>query len=112
MVKADPIQIQQVLLNLLRNAVEATQDSERREIDISSARIGDEAEIRISDTGPGLPAAVRERLFEPFVTTKAQGMGVGLSIARGIVERHAGRIWAEDRESGGTTFRVCLPLAD
>jgi two-component system, LuxR family, sensor kinase FixL len=110
-VTADPVQIQQVLLNLLRNAVEAVQGGKRREIEIASARVDDEAEIRVSDTGPGLAAEVRERLFEPFVTTKEQGMGVGLSICRGIVERHGGRVWAEDRDGGGTTFRVRLPLA-
>jgi signal transduction histidine kinase len=110
-VTADPVQIQQVLLNLLRNAVEAVQDGGRRELEIVSARIGDEAEIRVGDSGPGLAGEVRERLFEPFVTTKPQGLGVGLAICRGIVERHGGRIWAEDRPGGGTVFCVRLPLA-
>ena len=110
-VRADPVQIQQVLLNLLRNAVEAVQDGARRELEIVSVRVGDEAEIRVGDSGPGLADEVRERLFEPFVTTKPEGLGVGLSICRGIVERHGGRIWAEDRPEGGTTFCVRLPLA-
>ena len=108
-VAADPVQIQQVLLNLLRNAVEAVQDGDRREIEVEAARIGKEVEIRVGDTGPGLASEVRERPFEPFVTTKPQGLGVGLSICRAIVERHGGRIWAEDREGGGTTFCIRLP---
>ena len=110
-VSSDPIQIQQVLLNLFRNAVEAMQSGNRRELDVVSSRQGDEAEIRIGDTGPGLPEEVRSRLFEPFVTTKEQGLGIGLSICRGIVERHGGRIWAEDRPDGGTMFCLRLPLA-
>ena len=111
-VSSDPIQIQQVLLNLFRNAVEAMQGGDRRELDIVATRQGAEAEVRVSDSGPGLADEVRSRLFEPFVTTKEQGLGIGLSICRGIIERHGGRIWAEDREGGGTVFCLRLPLAD
>jgi signal transduction histidine kinase len=110
LVEADPIQIQQVLLNLLRNAGEAVQGCERREVEIRTLRADDEAEIRISDTGCGLNEEARNRLFEPFVTTKPQGLGLGLSICRGVVERHGGRIWAEDRDGGGTVFCLRLPL--
>ena len=110
-VSSDPIQVQQVLLNLFRNAVEAMQGCDRRELEVVSSRQGKEAEIRVSDSGPGLPDEVRSRLFEPFVTTKAEGLGVGLSICRGIVERHGGRIWAEGRVGGGTVFCLRLPLS-
>ena len=110
-VSGDHVQVQQVLLNLLRNAVEAMQGCDRRELEISASRTGDEAEIRVGDTGAGLPGEFRDRLFEPFVTTKPEGLGVGLSICRGIVERHGGRIWAEDRAGGGTEFVLRLPLS-
>jgi two-component system sensor kinase FixL len=65
-------------------------------------------EISVSDTGPGLPDAVRERLFQPFVTTKPNGMGLGLSICRTIVETHGGTLWAEDNPGGGTAFRFTV----
>lgn len=108
----DKIEIQQVLVNLIRNAVEAMSTSSRRELLISSAPAGaEEVEIAISDTGPGLADSIRERLFQPFATTKAAGMGVGLSLCRTIIEAHGGRIWAEDNPAGGTIFRFTLPTA-
>lgn len=111
LVLADRIQIQQVLLNLIRNAIEAMQDSPRRELVIATAaKEGRTAEVRVSDTGSGLAPEVAERLFEPFMTTKAQGMGVGLSICRTIVEAHGGRIWAEPKPDPGTEFRFTLPM--
>ena len=64
--------------------------------------------ISVADTGPGLPDEVRKRLFEPFVTTKANGMGVGLSVCRAIVEAHRGRMWADDNPGGGTVFRFTV----
>ena len=74
---------------------------------------GELVEVSISDTGPGLPEHVRQRIFQPFVTTKPEGMGVGLSICRQIVQAHGGRLWAEDGPNGGTVFRFSLPrLAD
>ena len=93
----DKIQIQQVLLNLMRNAVEAMADSARRELTISARRAGDMVEISVADTGPGLPEQVRARLFQPFVTTKADGMGVGLSVCRAIVEAHGGELRCRGR---------------
>ena len=105
----DKIQIQQVLLNLMRNAVEAMADSVRRELAISTVRVGDMVEIRVADTGPGLPEQVRARLFQPFVTTKPNGMGVGLSVCRTIVEAHGGQLLAEDADSGGAVFRLTVP---
>jgi two-component system, LuxR family, sensor kinase FixL len=111
-VAADRVQIQQVLFNLLRNAVEAMEHSTRREIVITVATSGaDMVEIGIADTGPGLAPEVRANLFRPFVTTKDNGMGVGLSICHSIVETHGGRLWAEDNPGGGTVFRFTLPRA-
>ena len=108
----DKVQIQQVLLNLIRNAIEATAESPRREIVISSIPAeGDMIEVRVADTGPGLAPRVREKLFQPFTSTKAHGMGVGLSICRSIVEAHGGRLWAADNPGGGTLFCFTVPGA-
>lgn len=109
-VSGDRIQFQQVIINLLRNAMEAMQDERRRQLEISATREGDAAEIRVSDTGHGIAEPVRARLFEPFFTTKEQGLGVGLSICRSLMERQGGRIWAEDRPGGGTIFCLSFPL--
>jgi two-component system sensor kinase FixL len=108
----DKVQIQQVLLNLIRNAIEAMADSPRREIVISGVPAeGDMIEVRVADTGPGLAPLVREKLFQPFTTTKAHGMGVGLSICRSIIEAHGGRLWAADNAGSGTVFCLTLPGA-
>ena len=108
----DKIQIQQVLLNLIRNAVEAMAESPRRQVVISAFPSGDDLiEVRVADTGPGLAPEVREKLFRPFTTTKAHGMGVGLSICRSIVEAHGGKLWATDNPGGGTLFCFTLPGA-
>lgn len=112
-VVVDKIQIQQVALNLIRNAIDAMADAPRRQLEVR-VHVDDPRTIRISvaDTGPGLDPGVRERLFQPFVTTKAAGMGVGLSICRTIVESHGGRIWAEDNRGGGAVFSFTLPRAE
>jgi len=108
----DKIEIQQVLLNLTRNAIEAMATSPRREIVIATDTLAERmVEISVADTGPGLAEEVRARLFQPFVTTKTQGMGVGLSICRTIVESHGGRMWATDNIGGGTIFRLTVPRA-
>ena len=107
----DKVQIQQVLFNLLRNAIEAMANSPRAEITISTAPHGDLVEIRVADTGPGLPEEVQAKLFQPFVTTKQNGMGVGLSICRGIAQSHGGELWAEPAPGGGTVFRMTVPRA-
>jgi len=112
-VLVDRIQIQQVLINLIRNAVEAMQRSRRRRIDIRSLADEDGAvTVIVADSGPGLSADVRPHLFEPFHTSKAQGMGLGLSISRTIVEAHGGRIWAEPADIGGAAFHFTLARAD
>jgi|SRR5579871_5054132 len=108
----DKIQVQQVVINLVRNSVEAMQQVAKRELTIKTLRDPDGAvEVRISDTGPGLPPQVASRLFHPFVTTKEKGMGIGLSICASIIEAHGGRIWATPREGEGTVFHFCLPAA-
>lgn len=106
----DKVQIQQVLFNLMRNAIEAMAASEQRELTVATLLRDDGwIEVSVSDAGPGLAAHVRRNLFQPFVTTKATGMGVGLSICRSIVEAHGGSLRAEDRPGGGTIFRFTVP---
>ncbi len=111
-VLADRVQIQQVLLNLMRNAIEAMEGTEKRQLSIASAAADNGmVRIEVSDTGAGISPEVAERLFQPFVTSKAHGMGVGLSISRTIVEAHGGRIWAEPVPEGGTRFAFTVPMA-
>jgi two-component system sensor kinase FixL len=109
LVLADKVQIQQVLLNLLRNAVDAMETSPRRELVISTATGHDDMiAITVADTGTGIAPEMTSQLFQPFVTNKRHGMGVGLSISRTIVEAHNGRITAEPNPGGGTVFRFTL----
>jgi two-component system sensor kinase FixL len=112
-VAIDKVQIQQVVMNLVRNAVEAMQECPRRDLTVTTAR-DDGAFVRVSiaDTGPGLPREITASLFQPFVTTKAHGLGIGLSICRTIVEAHGGRLWMEPKGDGGTVFHFRLPVAE
>jgi two-component system sensor kinase FixL len=106
---ADRVQIQQVMLNLIRNAIEAMEGLPRRELSISTEPADDGmVAVSIADTGSGLAPEILPKLFEPFVSTKSNGMGVGLSISRTIVEAHGGVIAARTNEAGGTTFRFTL----
>jgi two-component system sensor kinase FixL len=106
----DKIQIQQVVVNLVRNAIEALQQADRREITIRTAGAGNgQQEVGVIDTGPGLPPEIAANLFKPFTTSKSDGMGIGLSISHSIVDAHGGRIWAEQNPGGGTAFRFLLP---
>jgi signal transduction histidine kinase len=112
-VLADSIQVQQVLLNLVRNAAEAmaAAASPERRVVLSARRADAEAvEISVRDTGPGLPATAVEKVFEPFYTTKAEGIGIGLALSRSIVDAHGGRLWA-DPAGPGAVFRFTLPIA-
>jgi signal transduction histidine kinase len=112
-IRGDRIQLQQVILNLVVNAMDAMANvpmSERKML-ISTTRFDDIAEVAISDAGPGIPSDKFREVFEPFYSTKTSGMGMGLSIARTIVEAHDGQIWAENLPSGGAFVRVKLPLS-
>ncbi|MBZ0269549.1 hypothetical protein K8I85_15450 [bacterium] len=111
---ADPIQIQQVLLNLIRNGMEAMIDSPGpREVTVTVRRPeeGRTAEVAVVDRGIGLSDEQAEKLFTPFFTTKAAGLGLGLAISRSIIEAHGGRIWSSRNDGRGTTFHFTLPMA-
>jgi two-component system sensor kinase FixL len=110
-VMADRIQIQQVLVNLIRNAVEVLMDSAgERQLSIETQLVGDSVQVSVADSGAGLSPEIRAHLFQPFVTTKQKGMGLGLSICRTIVEAHGGKIWVGERPHGGTIFCFTLPV--
>jgi two-component system sensor kinase FixL len=106
----DKVQIQQVFLNLLRNAAEAMEGLAVQAVTVTAARIGDRVSIRVADTGPGLPDKIRSTLFQPFATTKSDGLGVGLSICRAIVESHGGQlVYVSNRSGDGAAFQLTLP---
>lgn len=111
LVTIDRIQIQQVLINLMKNAAEAMEQSPLRELIVTIGRASpDLLQVSVADTGPGISEEMRERLFKPFVSSKANGMGMGLSICRGIVESHGGRLWLEANPGGGAVFRFNIPM--
>ena len=112
LVFADKVQVQQVVLNLIRNAIEAMSESPTRQLVISSTATGPSTvQVSVSDTGSGLSPDILPQLFQPFMTTKKHGMGVGLSISKTIVEAHGGRLWATPNPAGGTVFHLTLKLA-
>lgn len=111
MVLADRVQIQQVLTNLMRNAIEAMRESPRRELVVRTYVEGNQAmHVDVSDTGPGIADEIADRLFQPFVTTKAGGMGIGLSISRRIIQSHGTDLTYRRNEAGGSTFSFALPI--
>jgi PAS domain S-box-containing protein len=111
-VMADPVQLQQVLFNLLRNSAEAVERSERKNIGVSAEVQDDGVVVRVWDRGEGVRPDIVDRLFSAFASTKPDGLGVGLSICRTIVEAHGGKIWAENRSGGGgATFAFSLRAA-
>jgi two-component system, LuxR family, sensor kinase FixL len=111
-VNVDAIQIQQVLVNLVQNAIQAMTEvsPNNRKIAIRTMPVADHVKIDVVDSGPGFEAADAERIFEPFTTTKSDGLGVGLSICRSIIENHRGNIWAEAVPSGGAVVSFTLPV--
>lgn len=112
-IKGDSVEIEQVVLNLMRNAIEAMNDAQitQRNLTISSC-LSDprRIEIAVTDTGRGIAPELSERIFESFFTTKAHGLGIGLSLSRRIIEAHGGRLWAESDGRSGATFRFTLPI--
>jgi signal transduction histidine kinase len=110
----DRIQLQQVILNIVVNGMDAMRDtrSENRIISIRTSRVDNFAQLSVSDRGPGIPEEKLKEVFQPFFTSKAEGMGMGLSIARTIIEAHHGLIWVKNRDHGGASFRIRLPLGD
>ena len=114
-VRGDRVQIQQVLLNLILNGMDALHGTrfEERRVDVTARVDGAQLiEIAVGDAGHGIPADQLARIFDPFFTTKPNGMGIGLAVSRTIVEAHRGRLWAENRNGGGAAFRFTLPIAE
>lgn len=111
---ADPVMLEQVLLNLMRNGIEAMRHtpSELRRLTIKLSQLdSQQMEIRVVDRGPGIPPEVKDKLFTPLFSTKADGMGMGLNICRSIIEVHHGRLWVEANPDGGSIFIITLPIA-
>ena len=112
-VKGNAVQLHQTVLNLIVNAMDSMSGlpAAQSRLEIATTRVKDDAEVSISDAGPGIAPDQLKDIFNPFFSTKEEGMGMGLSIARTIVEAHGGKIWAENRPGGGAVFRFSLPLA-
>jgi C4-dicarboxylate-specific signal transduction histidine kinase len=107
----DRVQLQQVVLNLIMNGIEAMENSKRRQMKIRSEKDESGVLVAVEDSGPGLDLAQTHRLFEAFVTTKPEGMGMGLSICRSIIDAHGGRLWAAPNLPNGAAFQFTLPAA-
>jgi signal transduction histidine kinase len=111
----DRVQLQQVILNLIMNAIEAMSEvGERSRKLLISTGVAESGSVlvAVSDSGPGLPSENLSNIFEAFYTTKANGLGMGLSICRSIVEAHGGRLWATPNEPHGAVFRMMLPIGE
>ena len=110
-VRADRVQVEQVVLNLLQNAADAMAGGETRRITVTTSRDQDRVRVSVADSGPGLTPEAASHLFEPFFTTKPEGLGLGLSLSRGFVEAHGGRLWAESTPDGAR-FAFTLPVCE
>ena len=110
--QGDRVLLSQTLLNLLRNSIDAmrAQPAETRIVTLRVQQVGEAIHLRVSDRGPGIAAEIAPRLFEPFYTTKSEGMGMGLAICRSVVEGHQGRLWYEPNPGGGSAFNILIPL--
>jgi two-component system sensor kinase FixL len=109
-VMVDRVQVQQVLINLIRNAVEAMETSPVRRLTVSTEAWDSKVLVAVTDTGTGIAPSIETQLFQPFVSTKRDGMGIGLSVCRTIVEAHGGRLWVDPNPDGGSIFRFTLPV--
>jgi two-component system sensor kinase FixL len=110
-VAVDRVQIQQVLLNLIRNAMEAMEDGSDRQLTVAASAQAGHVLVSVCDTGTGIIPEIEAKLFQPFVTTKSEGMGIGLSVSRTIIEGHNGRLWMEHNPRGGSAFHFTLPVS-
>jgi two-component system CheB/CheR fusion protein len=112
-VRGDSVQIQQVLLNLVRNACDAMSASENRQLTLTTdGALKDGAGILVADTGKGVPLELQDKVFEPFITSKTHGLGLGLAISRTILKAHSGSIWCKQNPGGGAIFAFSLPAAE
>jgi len=111
-VLADHVQLQQILVNLLMNAFDALGTASERRTIVTTRKAGTAIRVAVNDSGSGIPAADLARIFDPFYTTKASGLGMGLSIARSLIEAHGGQLWAENNEDGGATFTFSVPVME
>jgi signal transduction histidine kinase len=113
LINCDQTQLQQVIINLILNAMDAMSQmpAANRKITITTTRVENFADVIVSDTGPGISADMVKMVFEPFFSTKPEGMGMGLSIVRTIVEAHGGQIWTEAKAGNGAVFHIRLPLS-
>jgi signal transduction histidine kinase len=113
-IKCDRVQLQQVIINLIVNAMDAMSAVPRpkRKVTVTTMRVDKFAGVVVSDAGPGIPIDKAEIVFQPLFTTKPKGMGMGLSIARRIIEAHDGKIWAEKKTGSGAVFHISLPLSE
>jgi signal transduction histidine kinase len=110
-ITGDRVQLQQVLMNLMMNSIDAMRDVNRtRELTIRSWKGENDITVSVSDTGVGLPPQRADKIFDPFFTTKAHGTGMGLRISRSIVESHGGRLWGADNPPRGASFHINLPI--